>query len=376
VAAGYRERVAKKARHHTISTFLIDRFARTTGRGRLVCQLEKKTGANVWVSPRDATVRKHFYSIEVGGERLPDVENALAQIESMAAPLVSSLDAEGAHLTGQERLEFASFIALTWLRMPFWRERFGSMVHHLTSTMMIETYRHLGPYLRFLRHLGEDMPLEQAEKQRQELVAFLESDDYDIVAPPNLLINHFLESAADVAWIIYMLDWTVVRAPDRKEFILADTPVAQFDPTPLARNGASGLLSSPQAHTFMPLGPRVALHITANPEVWRYFVQNERQLREMTPEEVADEVSGREGRSGEAIPTDEFFDQLNLLSYATAQRYVFGSQNAVCDVHSFAKKNRDNVAYLTPKPPEFHLVEDVPGSKETIRIKRTITIGD
>ena len=51
-----------KKRHHTVSEFLLGRFAHDDGK---VCQLDIGTGANKRISPNDATVVKHFYSIDI-----------------------------------------------------------------------------------------------------------------------------------------------------------------------------------------------------------------------------------------------------------------------------------------------------------------------
>ena len=73
-----------KKRHHTVSEFLLGRFAHDDGK---VCQLDIGTGANKRISPNDATVVKHFYSIDIDdGKRSPEVEDALGKIESVAAP--------------------------------------------------------------------------------------------------------------------------------------------------------------------------------------------------------------------------------------------------------------------------------------------------
>jgi hypothetical protein len=53
------------ARQHTVSAFLLDAFARDTERGRLVAMLDKRSGTPKNVGPRGATIRRHFYSIDV-----------------------------------------------------------------------------------------------------------------------------------------------------------------------------------------------------------------------------------------------------------------------------------------------------------------------
>jgi uncharacterized protein DUF4238 len=79
------------ARHHTVASFLLSRFASKTTTGTRVCQLEKTTGAAFQVSPRDVTVLKHFYSFDIEGVRHPLLEKALARIESAAAPIIRQL---------------------------------------------------------------------------------------------------------------------------------------------------------------------------------------------------------------------------------------------------------------------------------------------
>ena len=66
-------------RHHTLSGFLLDRFALDTPKGRLICKLEILGGRTKQISPRDATVRKHFYSIDIDTGRSQGVEEALGR---------------------------------------------------------------------------------------------------------------------------------------------------------------------------------------------------------------------------------------------------------------------------------------------------------
>ena len=75
-------------RHHTVSCFFLERFARDTDRGLRVCQLEKTTGRPRQVGPRDGTVQRHSYSLDIDGRRDPAVEKALGKIENVAAPLI------------------------------------------------------------------------------------------------------------------------------------------------------------------------------------------------------------------------------------------------------------------------------------------------
>src|SRR4051812_17316078 len=121
-------------RHHTVASFLLGRFARDTASGRRVCQLDKATGAPVQVSPRDATVVKHFYSFEFDGVRHPLLEDALGKIESSAAPVVERLCDVGAdglatlpELPLDRRTQLSLFVATSRLRTRIWREQTRSV---------------------------------------------------------------------------------------------------------------------------------------------------------------------------------------------------------------------------------------------------------
>jgi hypothetical protein len=104
------------ARHHTVSAFLLDRFGRDTDRGRKVCMLEKASGRPTQVSPRDATVQKHFYSLDTETGPDPIVEQLLGVVESRAAPLVAGLDS-GDCPEGSDRLSLSLYNKATALEL-------------------------------------------------------------------------------------------------------------------------------------------------------------------------------------------------------------------------------------------------------------------
>jgi len=192
-------------RHHTVPSFLLGRFARDTDRGRLVCQLETATGAAVQVSPRDVTVVKHFYSLDVDGALHPIVEKTLGRIESGAAPIIDQLCDVGAdglatrpELPLHDRAKLALFIASSRLRTPIWREQTRSIFEQFT------------------------------EFQSQTSG---ESDDAILSITENELIQQFISVCGHSGWVMCLLDWTFVR-PESSPFILGDTPVSVFDPTP------------------------------------------------------------------------------------------------------------------------------------------------
>jgi hypothetical protein len=360
-------------RHHTVPCFLLERFAQETARGTRVCQLEVSSGRPAQVGPRSAAVRKHFYSLDIDGRREPAVEEALGKIESVAAPLIRGL-AAGEFPRREQRAELALFIAMSWLRTPVWRAQMKSLFEQMTAAMTAETYRRDPAAVRraFAGTEWESMSDDEAEAFRTRFVSGLDSGDLGIEMPVNLLIKHFLQSATSTAWVMFALDWTLVRT-DSEPFILADTPVSLYDPTPFIPGGGSGILSSPNVQVFLPLDPSLGILLGPSPELIAFFHANQAWLAEASEEERSAAFGGYEGSWAEGIARDEFVRELNLRSYAHAQRYVYGSQGAVCGVHAAAKANRPHVLRVTPLPPRIHLVEDDPAEVGRLRVFRTFS---
>jgi Protein of unknown function (DUF4238) len=334
--------------------------------------LEKAGGGNRQVSPRDATVRRHFYSIDIDDEsRDPAIEDLLSEIENIAAPLVQRI-VDGRDLPERnERLNLAFFLAVCWLRTPAWRERTASMFEQLTAAMVGESYR-LDPEAAQRALADQNMSAEEIEQFRQTFVEGLESGRFRVEFPRNAMIRHFLEGAQSASWIMFMLDWSVARLPDgAPDFILADNPVSLVDPTPAFPGGGQGLLSSPLAQAFMPLAPRVGLVMESSEKLWDWARANLERFREMTDEERIEVADEREGGWGEGQPTREFALDLNLRSYAAAERFIFGSQEAVTAVHRLRRTHAPRLATVVSRGPRVHMVEDDPSSPAGLRITKT-----
>jgi Protein of unknown function (DUF4238) len=251
------------ARHHTVSAFLLDRFARDTKAGRRICMLEKASGKNTLASPRDAGVRKHFYSIDLDERRDPAVEVALSQVESVAAPLIEGL-ARGQYPVGQDKLNLATFVGMCWLRTPVWRAEMASVMEQATAEMVATSYRlDPGAAQRALEGSGFEMTEEEIEEFRRTFVEGLETGRIVVEMPKNAMIGHFLRGAEGVSWILFILDWTLVEVEGDAEFIIGDTPVSLHDPAPRLPGGGVGVLSSPDVEIFLPLGPRLGLGVGA-----------------------------------------------------------------------------------------------------------------
>jgi hypothetical protein len=328
--------------------------------------LAKASGQPTQVSPRDATVQRHFYSLDTEEGRDPIVEHILGVVESKAAPLLARLD-EGGVPWGSDRLELALFIAMCRLRTPRWREETASVMEQLTTTMIAESLR-LDPGIAQRALADSDAEPDQIEELRSLLVEDMETGEAVVQMPRNAMIKLFLDSSSNMSWVLFTFDWAVVQlAEDMGEFVIADNPVSLYDPAPVIPGGGVGLLSSPVTEIFLPVSPRCGLVLAPNEEVWNwaYASNGVERLRALsTDDERWDEVRDREGRWAEIPASDEMVLDLNLRSYAHADRYLFGSQRTLQDLRTARRSHGAWLAEVTPRGGRMHIVEDDPDSED------------
>jgi hypothetical protein len=359
-------------RHHTVSRFLVDRFAWDANDRRRLCQLEVASGRNMHVGTRDATVVNHFYSIDIdNGERSSAVEEALGQVEGVAAPHIVAVG-EGRLPEGTERAELALFLAMTWLRTPTWRYQQQSIMEQAMTLMWAEQTRHQA--LETMRHiLGEDaaeMTDEKLTAMRDELVADLDEGRVGVDIPANNLIKLFLESCTAMGWVFFCLDWAVARTSQR--FVLGDTPVSLFDPTPAYEGSGAGVLSSENVELFIPLDPRFGIAARPNPATLDALRDFAYGIRDMSDDEIIAAAQPLQGRWTDVEIDAAAAANLNLRTYCHAQRFIYGSQGSVTAVRAFARAHPVERRTLTPQPPRLHIVEDDPATPGVMRPWRII----
>lgn len=354
-----------RARHHTVSAFLLENFSRDAANGRRVAMLAKATGRVIQVSPRDAAVRKHFYSLDVDEGRRDDaVEVALSEIENVAAPLIDSLR-RGDFPAGEGRLALALFVAMCWQRTPVAREQTASLLEQATHALFTESMK-LDPEMAQRALEDHAMSRDEIESFRKKMVEDLEAGRLGFEMPQNAMIKHFLDGAQSASLILFMLDWSLVRLPDDSpEFVIGDTPVSLYDPKPAFPGGGAGLLSSPLVQVFLPLAPHIGLLAEASEEMWLWARDHLEALYQMSPDDRIAAVAEHEGGWGEGQPTAEFAQDLNLRSYAACDRYIFGSQKAVQDVRAMRTTYARRLIEVAPRPPRLHILESAVGPATT-----------
>lgn len=149
--------------------------------------------------------------------------------------------------------------------------------------------------------------------------------------------------------------------------MLGDTPVSVYDRTPKFPGSGAGPLSSEDVETFLPLAPSYGVLAKPNPDSINALWTLVEQLPSMTLDEQADAFAPLEGTWGVLEATDGLVDELNLRTYAHAQRFIFGSQEAVSNARTYARRNPRRRREVTPGSPRIHILEDDPRAPGLMR---------
>lgn len=325
-------------RHHYVPRFLIARFA-DPPRGGQIVQLDKSTGRCVPTTPRNSAVIGRYYDFTTGGDEIPVEmpEDTLSLVENETAPLVEALATPGTLLTDSERLTVALFAALLSLRTPHGRDWLKLIEERSARKFLVDVSEQPEVFERIFAEIGE---AGDPEVSRRNLARSLSREGVQIQAPPERQIAMMFALALDLAPVMTEMAWTILRAPESERLILGDSPLTMYDPEVEGRRRGHGLYSSPLAETVLPLDPAFALRLSP--------------AGDDLPDVKVD------------VPT---IRDLNLRTYAWAQRFVFGqSQAHVTGARAYARRHKAEAAVRAPRRPRLVLDSTLIDGRRSVEV--------
>lgn len=328
--------------HHYVPQFLLRRFGRPPNtRKTKVARLDVASGDMRVSNPRNEAGKRFFYRLDledmeaINGGDLPDpneIEKLLSRIEAVAAPVVAQLVKHPRRTTELEQLvALSNFVAALLHRTPDGRADLAEADAEIQRLASIEVFSDPEAVRR-------GMPSETTEAEvlemRDRIVRDLMERCIEFESTPMREIGMLLRAIPVIGeWLMTKAQWTVLRAPSDRQFVLSDAPVAQYDPTPKVEGAGAGFASSPTSMTLLPIDPSAALLIQPSPDGYVSLPMP----RQVTREQV---------------------DDINLLSYAQADQAIFGPVKSIlAGVHCSAALDPDRVAAYRRRRPRIWLGE-------------------
>lgn len=209
---------------HQVPRFYLDKFASSNGQ---VWNYEKQTGG-VWsASSENTSCENYLYSITADdGRRIHDIDDAITRIEDTAAPLFKPL-IEGDELPRHQRQEFASFLALMYVRTNLFRRLFAE-VHG--NKRMLRNYLIASDDSVFESQMegfqAATGRISDEEKQKLR-VLMLDPSEHVLQVSQEYTLKA-LECHDSLVPMFYSMKWTILYAPSGICFITSDNPLLQW----------------------------------------------------------------------------------------------------------------------------------------------------
>ena len=250
-------------RQHFIPILHLQHFVGTDPQGQ-VWTYDAETGDVRSAIPKETAVQSHFYSVE-GDDGAMDtrIEDFLAKMESNAAPAYQALlRAEIPTKGSQARVDFATFLALMYVRTPAMRRMGAEMIGRHMQILCYAYGNNEKAFdaLNLRAETGGMQPLnaEQKERLRRD---FLDPSGYimQIAKERTLMV---LRAADGLAPILYNMKWTII-IPAHGFFITTDHPlVRQVDPKTRHPIYGDHGFANKTVEVIFPLSPQRILVMT------------------------------------------------------------------------------------------------------------------
>ena len=269
--------MAEAKRHHYLPESYLAGFTRGRTPESLFYVFDRDAGAFRPQTPKNTAVQGHYYTVEtIDGQRSSRAESVLAQVESIAIPIIRGID-ERKPLNMNDKLELAMFIALLYTRVP----RFERVIREMTDGLYkrvnereISSVERAAYWLR--RH--EEKTGEKLEITPEQVYEYFSAGQYDVVLEQGAVVHRMFEAALGFAKLLPVMAWIVGVAPENTSFITTDAPFVTIPPE--KHKGPYGF-GTPGAVTLVPLSQRSCLCIGGTAMLVAYSDLPKSQVREV-----------------------------------------------------------------------------------------------
>lgn len=206
-------------RHHTVPNFYLRNFA-SSGARPTIGSVKLDDGKRVPQSTNDASVYKHFYSLDGHPEGADVFERAISRLESDASIVIGKIINGTWPVSVEDRQTLGEFLVFQFLRGPDTRDSWS----HLSSEVARMTIKVLGRdgVRRKLHDQGKPVVDEALERLFEQVH---ESDEPLLRMNAYGHINQMLELVPKLLPYFVRRPWMLYRF-ERKTLLTSDAPVS------------------------------------------------------------------------------------------------------------------------------------------------------
>jgi hypothetical protein len=245
--------------------------------------------------PKHEAHRPDYYTHTDTGERDESIEDLLEKVESQVAPIIRKLTNPQHVLTPQNSEYVVVFVSFMFARVPAWREYLNRMAVAVARSIYLKTASDKSKFEQicadFEKKTGEKVG--SYEDMRKHILEGNYTFAQESVA---FNLGGMMKSACFIMDELAAFDYQVLYAPTGKSFWTSDSPVYTLRPE-----------NRREASIGMGFGW---------PGVEVYFSLNKRACLKL-----------KKGQgSGSFLVAEEYVDDINRLTMATATRHLYASE--------------------------------------------------
>lgn len=246
-------------------------------------------------TPKKEAHRPDYYTHEENGPRDETAENMLKVIESRAAPIVRKLANPQFTLTPEMAGDLYMFVCFMFVRVPSWRENLDRM----TARVVRDNSLQIASDKEKFRKLCADYENATGKSvgDYEELRRYVLKGNYELEQKSNAFnLGAMFTSGLDLIEVLSNFGYRVLYAPTGKFFWTSDAPVGTLRPEGNGRATVGMGFGWPGVEVYFPLNKRACLMLK----------------RKIQPSVGVIEAG--------------HVDQINRLTMATAEKYLYSSE--------------------------------------------------
>lgn len=220
-------------------------------------------------TPRNAGYQKHFYTLDINGEKDYSIEKMLAEhVDNRYRPVIDKIENKET-LTTTDKQNLATFIAFQYLRTPAQRRNYNDTIDDFYK----QTTRIIFEMKKAYNQLDE-----YDNKEIEKLADILENEKYEIQVPKEHSLEFMLNFSDKMSSMLSKQNFIIIKASSKSEFITSDNPYCMVKENWSPEWSGYGIANTTK---IFPLTPRYLLVLKDLGDKVFYMQIDKEQVREM-----------------------------------------------------------------------------------------------
>lgn len=231
-------------------------------------------------SVRHIAVHKNYYSFkkEDGTTNRHSFETGFEKIESITAPAIKKI-INYEDLRGLDRSHVATFLSLSMLRVPSFRDNIKSIIESDYKAYSKHLASDENRFEDFTKSAKNEVGLSNIELD--ELRTYVLKGEYKIEVDKDRSLGFILSNIFEIAQAIHSLDWNFWVAPNRYKFVTCDNPLFYFNPQRKLFDQKGVGFQDRQVELSFPLSKDIAIFASWKLKNGKYININENKVKEI-----------------------------------------------------------------------------------------------